>query len=388
MSRGQGCGTVCKVFVKMASLLLARLWHSLECMKGLFAFLMMTLSAFSQSPSFDAAEAGRYVELALAGIDREFPNKPGHVWTSPDDGKTPKEWNPVFYGHFDWHSSVHGHWTLVRLLKLFPEAEWAEEVREVLDDRFTKEALQAEADYLKERKSFERMYGWAWALRLALELKTWDDAQGAVWAARYRPLERVIVGHAKEYLPKLDWPIRCGFHPETAFPLAQFVDYARGVGDKDFIELLVAKARDFYEKDRSYPVKYEPSGNDFFSPGLNEADLMRRVLDEEEFSHWLENFFPGLATGELGNLLTPVQVSDLDDGHLVHLVGLNLTRAWTMRSIAEILPTDDARKPVLEKAAEAHAEKGLQQVWSGSYAGEHWLGSFAIYLETGVGRNP
>lgn len=345
----------------------------------------MTMSAFSQSPHFDSKEAARYVELALAGIDREFPNKPGHVWNSAEDGKTPREWNPVFYGHFDWHSSVHGHWTLVRLLKLFPEAEWAEEVRRVLDGRFTKAALQAEAEYLKEHKSFERMYGWAWALRLALELRTWDDAQGQSWAARFRPLEEVIVDHAKDYLPKLDWPIRCGFHPESAFPLSQFLDYARGVGDVDLTRLLVAKAKAFYESDSNYPVRYEPSGNDFFSPGLNEADLMRRVLDEDEYSDWLNGFFPGLEKGEMGNLLSPVTVSDLDDGHLVHLVGLNLTRAWTMRSIAGVLPEEDERRTVLEKAAEAHAGKGLQQVWSGSYAGEHWLGSFAVYLETGVG---
>lgn len=355
-------------------------------MKGVFAFLMMTLSAFPQTEDFDATQAGSYVELALAGINREFPNKPGHVWTSPDDGKTPREWNPVFYGHFDWHSSVHGHWTLVRLLKLFPEAEWAPHVRQVLDARFTKEALQAEADYLEARKSFERMYGWAWALRLALELQTWEDAQGAVWASRYQPLERVIVAHAKSYLPKLDWPIRCGFHPESAFPLGQFLDYARGVGDQEFVELLVSKATEFYREDRDYPVRYEPSGNDFFSPGLNEADLMRRVLGELAFSQWLREFFPTLSDGELGNLLTPVEVSDLDDGHLVHLVGLNLTRAWTMRAIAETLSENDARREVLAKAAEAHAKKGLSQVWSGSYAGEHWLGSFAIYLETGVGR--
>lgn len=361
-------------------------WPSVVDMNGLFAFLLLTMSVFSQTPAFDAKEAGRYVELALAGIDREFPNKPGHVWTSESDGKRPKEWNPVFYGHFDWHSSVHGHWTLVRLLKLYPEAEWAPAVRSILEARFTKEALQTEADYLESRGSFERMYGWAWALRLALELRTWDDEQGKVWSARYRPLERVIVNHTMEYLPKLDWPIRCGFHPETAFPLAQFLDYARGVGDKKLLELLAAKTRAFYQGDHSYPVRYEPSGNDFFSPGLNEADLMRRVLGVEEFSEWLRAFFPTLEEGELGNLLEPVAVSDLDDGHLVHLVGLNLTRAWTMRSIASALPEGDRRRTTLEKSAAAHSEKGLQQVWSGSYAGEHWLGSFAVYLETEVGR--
>lgn len=342
--------------------------------------------ASAQGPSFDVKEAGRYVDLALAGIDRQFPNKPGHVWRTPEDNKTPREWNPVFYGHFDWHSSVHGHWTLVRLLKLFPEAEWAPKVRGVLAGRFTENALQAEADYLTANPSFERMYGWAWALRLALELRSWDDEEGQVWASHYRPLEKIIVRHAKSYLPKLDWPIRCGFHPESAFPLGQFIDYARGVGDEEFIKLLEAKAQAFYGDDRDYPVRYEPSGNDFFSPGLNEADLMRRILSRKAYSIWLERFFPQLEEGELGNLLQPVQVSDLEDGHLVHLVGLNLTRAWTMRSIAGALSQSDSRREVLEKAATLHAKEGLRQVWSGSYEGEHWLGSFAVYLQTEVGR--
>ncbi len=355
-------------------------------MKAALAFLMMTVSLFSQPLTMNAKEAGQYVELALSGIAREFPNKPGHVWNSAEDGKKPREWNPVFYGHFDWHSSVHGHWTLVRLLKLFPKTEWAEHVRLVLETRFTEKALQQEADYLEQRKSFERMYGWAWALRLVLELRTWDDPQGKVWSERFRPLEGVIVAHAKNYLPKLDWPIRCGFHPETAFPLSQFLDYARGVGDEEFVELLEGKIVNFYQSDRDYPIRYEPSGNDFFSPGLNEADAMRRILTGADYSRWLEDFFPTLSEGKLARLLEPVSISDLDDGHLVHLVGLNLTRAWTMRGIAAALPMSDPRRQVLEKAAQAHQQAGLHEVWTGSYAGEHWLGSFAVYLLTGVGR--
>lgn len=331
-------------------------------------------------------EAERYVALALAGLDREFPNKPAHVWRTGADGQAPRHWNPVFYGHFDWHSSVHGHWTLLRLLKRYPEADWAPEVRTILATRFTAEKLQKEADYLEANPSFERMYGWAWALRLALELRSWDDEQGRRWAVNFAPLEKVIVGHAKRYLPKLDWPIRCGFHPETAFPLSQFLDYARGVGDEDFEALVITRAKAYYQKDVRYPVAYEPSGNDFFSPGLNEADLMRRVLDPVAYKGWFGKFFPTLEEGELGNLLNPVTVSNLDDGHLVHLVGLNLTRAWTMRSIAGVLASDDPRQAVLLQAAEAHASKGLEQVWSGSYEGEHWLGSFAIYLQTEVGR--
>lgn len=333
-----------------------------------------------------AEEAGEFMELALAGIDREFPNKPGHVMKSAKDAKTPRELHPVFFGHFDWHSSVHGHWTLVRLLKEYPEHPKAGEVRKVLDGRMSAEGLKKEAAYLRKNKSFERMYGWGWALRLGLELRTWDDDQGRKWAKRFRPVEKAIVVHAMDYLPKLDWPIRCGFHPESAFPLGQMLDYARGVGDADLETLVVDRAKEFYGGDRDYPVRYEPSGNDFFSPGLNEADLMRRVLSGDRFSEWLGGFFPGLAKGDLGNLLEPVTVSDLEDGHLVHLVGLNLTRAWTMQSVAGSLPDDDGRRKVLMGAAEKHTAAGLKQVFSGSYEGEHWLGSFAVYLLTGVGR--
>lgn len=333
-------------------------------------------------------QAAGLVKLALAGIDREYPNKTSHVTIGPDDLKTPRGMHPVFYGHFDWHSSVHGHWTLVRLIKLFPDAPFAAEARKVLDSRFTKEALEGEAAYFrsKENKSFERMYGWAWALRLAMELRGWDDPDAKRWAANYAVLEKEIGGLAKEYLPKLDWPIRCGFHPESSFALAQMLDYARATGDADFERLLVEKSRAFYGKDRDYPVSYEPSGNDFFSPGLNVADLMRRVLPAEEFSKWLADYFPGLAKGEAGNLLTPVKVSDPTDGHLIHLAGLNLNRAWTMRGIASVLPEGDPRKKVLLDAAAKHAEAGLAMVATGHYEGEHWLGSFATYLMSGVGQ--
>lgn len=333
-----------------------------------------------------AEEAGKFMDLALAGIDREFPNKPGQVMKSAEDVKSPRELFPVFFGHFDWHSSVHGHWTLVRLLKLFPEHEKTAEVRKVLDARLTEKGLETEAAYLVRNPTFERMYGWAWALRLGLELRTWDDPQGREWSRRFRPVETAIVANARQYLAKLDWPVRCGFHPETAFPLAQMLDYCRGTGEVALERLLVIKAKGFYESDVHYPVRYEPSGNDFFSAGLNEADLMRRVLSAKAFDRWLEGFLPGLKDGEIGNLRKPVSVAYLDDGHLVHLVGLNLTRAWTMRSVAGCLPEDDPRRTTLLAAAAEHEKAGMRQVFSGTYEGEHWLGSFAVYLKTGVGQ--
>lgn len=343
---------------------------------------------FAQEKPMTIEQAAGFAKLALAGIDREYPNKTGHVTTGPDDLKTPREMHPVFYGHFDWHSSVHGHWMLVRLLKLYPEAPFAAEVRNMVRRRFTPDGLAAEADYFrkKDNRSFERMYGWAWALRLALELRTWDDPDSRTWARNLEPLEKEIVGLAKDYLPKLDWPVRCGFHPETSFPLGQMLDYARGTGDAALEALLLDKCRQFYAGDRDYPVAYEPSGNDFFSPGLNVADLMRRVLPPADFASWLGNYFPGLATGHAGNLLTPVKVSDPTDGHLIHLAGLNLNRAWTMRGIASVLPEGDSRRQVLLDAAAKHQEEGLALVASGHYEGEHWLGSFAVYLLGGTGR--
>jgi hypothetical protein len=332
-------------------------------------------------------QADTFVRMALAGIDREYPYKPGNVLGSAEDIVAPREKHPVFYGHFDWHSSVHGHWMLVRLLKLHPQAAWAQEVRGILDKRFTEKALAAEAAHfsIKENKSFERMYGWAWVMRLGVELRTWEDADARRWSAYLQPLEGRLAALMKEYLPKLEWPVRCGFHPETAFPLSQFFDWALCTKDDALINLIREKARAFYGKDVQYPVAYEPSGNDFFSPGLNVADLMRRVLTEKEFSAWLQGYFPGLAQGTLGNLLTPANVSDPSDGHLIHLAGLNLTRAWTMKGIASSLPADDARGKVLLASAAAHTAAGLKHVSSGHYEGEHWLASFAVYLLTDVG---
>jgi len=344
--------------------------------------LLLTLSSLQASEMrMSEAQAARFVKLALAGLSQEYPNKVSIVLREDSDLKSPQELFPVFYGHFDWHSSVHGHWTLVRLMRLFPKAEWQPKVRESLRAKFSEEKLGIEAAYLRTNPSFERMYGWAWALRLGMELRLLEDEEGSRWAEWYRPLEEVIVSHAKAYLPKLAWPIRCGFHPESAFPLSQMLDHARATGDRPFEELLIEKARHFYVKDEAYPVRYEPSGNDFFSPGLNEADLMRRVMELSEYRAWLEGFFP---KGDLGNLAAPVSVSDLEDGHLVHLAGLNLSRAWSYRGMASSLA--GAQEKRFLALAMAHEEKGLKQIFSGSYAGEHWLGSFATYLLTGGGE--
>ncbi len=347
------------------------------------------LASMSAAATLTEAQADAYAALALAGITREFPNKPMHVHAGPGSARRPRALHPVFYGCYDWHSAVHGHWMLVRLLRGGHLGEdKAAAVRAALDAQLTADGLAAEAAYFDapENRSYERMYGWAWLLRLAAELRAWDDPDARRWAADLGPLEAKIVALAKAYLPKLDWPVRCGFHPESSFALGQFHDYAHEVGDAEFVKLIEAKARAFYAADRDYPVRYEPSGNDFFSAGLNEADLMRRVLPADAFSAWLDAFFPGLAGREMGNLLTPAEVSDPSDGHLVHLAGLNLNRAWTMRGIASALPDEDPRQAVLEGAAAEHTEAGLAYVDSGHYEGDHWLASFAVYLLDGVGR--
>lgn len=344
-----------------------------------------TLPVIGQPLSSSQVEA--FARLALDGIFREFPNKPSNVISGPDRVLSPKAMHPAFYGCFDWHSSVHGHWMLVRLLRLHPEHPLAPEITEALDRQLTAEHLRAEAAYFErdENRSFERMYGWAWALRLVAELRTWDDPRARRWAGHLVPLEKTLVGLTEAYLPRLTWPIRTGVHPDTGFALGQVLDYARAVGNESLETLVRERSLHFYQEDEAYPAAYEPSGEDFFSPGLNEADLMRRVLDPRAFSAWLGRFLPGLAEGKAGNLLEPVVVSDVTDGKLVHLAGLNLSRAWTLHAIASGLPAQDARRAILQKAAGDHLGAGLGYVFSGHYEGEHWLATFAVYALSEVG---
>jgi hypothetical protein len=331
-------------------------------------------------------EGEAFAKLALACIDREFPNKPEHVLDSAADAKVPREFHPAFFGCYDWHSSVHGHWMLVRLVKTVPNLPSRDEIRLRLAAHFTPEAMATEAQYLdiRSNRSFERTYGWAWTLRLANELATWDDPDAKAWRVNIEPLAKTIVARLKDFLPKLASPIRAGVHPNTAFALGEALDYARAAGDAELAALVARRAREYYGHDRACPLAYEPSGEDFFSPCLEEADLMRRVLPQAEFAKWLRAFLPGLAAGRPFPL-SPAVVTDPTDPRLVHLDGLNLTRAWTLRAVAQALPASDPRRKILEKAADAHAEAGLARVSSGNYEGEHWLASFAVYLLTNTG---
>ncbi len=344
-------------------------------------------AAFPIQPRLTPAQVESFARLALEGIVREYPNKPGEVLGSAADVMPPRAMHPAFYGSFDWHSAVHGHWMLIRLLKLHPGSAFEAEARALLDAHLSADNLAAEAEYFTPRHNhaFERTYGWAWLLRTALELHDWDDPQGRAWARNLVPLEARILELTKEYLPRLSWPLRMGEHPNTAWALSEFLDYARTKGDAELEQLALERARSYYLEDRAYPVNYEPSGHDFFSPCLLEADLMRRVLDAEAYAAWLEAFLPRLTRGGLGNLAQPVVVSDPTDGKLVHLAGLNLVRAWCQRGIAGALPAQDPRRAILLDAAAAHQRAGLAYVGSGHYEGDHWLASFAVYLLTDTG---
>ncbi len=356
--------------------------HAEEMRKLLLVMLACTaIRGFADQATLNADRASKFASLALAGLDREYPVKPADILASERDLRPQREVHPAFFGSFDWHSSVHGHWLLVRLLKLHPDMANAAEVRKRLDSHLTAEALATEAAYFakKENRSFERMYGWAWALRLAGELRTWDDADAKRWAANFAPLEKQLIELAKAYLPRLTYPIRTGVHPDTAFALAQLLDYARGVRDGELEQLVIRRATDYYLKDRDYPIGYEPSGEDFFSPGLNVADLMRRVMPADEFGRWLDQYLPGLQAGQLGAWSSAAEVSDLSDPRIVHLVGLNLSRAWTIQGILNALPAGDSRRAVMERAEELHAKAGVGLVFSGYYEGEHWLATFAVY---------
>jgi hypothetical protein len=339
-------------------------------------------SGKKESRAMTLEQASAFARLALKGIQKEYPNKPSDVLNSAGDVRPPRSVHPAFYGSYDWHSSVHVHWMLVRLLRQSPDLPERAEVREMLATHLTADNLRAEADYFKRPNSqaFERTYGWAWLLKLAQELHEWDDADGRSWSHNLQPLADVLAARYVAYFPKQNYPIRTGVHPNTAFGLSFALDYARAVGNEPLQRLVEKRSRDYFANDADIPAAWEPDGTDFFSPSLLEADLMRRVLPAAEFRGWLARFLPRLRDGEPKSLLVPAQVTDRSDPQLVHLDGLNLSRAWCMRSIAAALPKSDPARKVLAEAAARHAEAGLRHVASGDYAGEHWLASFAVYM--------
>ena len=346
---------------------------------------VMSLPAFADPLPVETA--ARLADLALECVHKEYPNKIAHVMDSDTDAAPPRTLTPAFYGCYDWHSAVHGHWLLVRLTRAHPEAPYASRAREALAKSLTAENLAIEAAYIgrKGRETFERPYGLAWLLALALELREWDDPQARAFATALAPLTRAAAARLREWIPKLAYPIREGEHNQTAFAFGLILDWARGTGDRGMEELLVSRTRELYAADRDCPIGYEPSGQDFLSPCLAEADLMRRVLGPGQFAAWLKSFLPRIPRNGSGDWLAVGVVTDRTDGKLVHLDGLNLSRAFMLLGIASGLPANDPRIPALRAAAARHRLAGLSAVTVDNYAGGHWLGTFATYLVTGRG---
>jgi hypothetical protein len=347
-------------------------------------FLLLALNnAIAQSHAdFDVHAAERFAKLALACVGKEYPNKISHTLNSDADVASPRKLTPAFFGCYDWHSSIHGHWLLARMVRTYPNASFAGAAREALRQSLTAENITTEAAYLhgEGRASFERPYGLAWLLQLAAELREWDDPDARVMAANLRPLEQAALERLNDWLPKLSHPVRIGEHDQTAFALGLMLDYSRQTANTSFANLLESKARQFYLGDKNCPLEYEPSGEDFLSPCLGEADVMRRVLPSHDFAIWLQAFLPQISHAKTGSWLDPVISPDPGDPKLAHLDGLNLSRAWMLRGIASGLPNGDTRLPAIIEAAEKHEAAGLAAVTGEHYEGGHWLGSFAVYL--------
>ena len=340
--------------------------------------------AAPSSEAFDAHSAERFAKLALACVHKEFPNKISHVLNSDADVAPPRKLTPAFCGCYDWHSSVHGHWLLVRLLRTFPNAPYANAARDALKKSLTAENLKTEAAYVRGegRASFERPYGLAWLLQLCAELREWNDPQAREMLANLKPLEDAAVERLSTWLPKLSHPIRIGEHNQTAFALGLILDYARGKNDELLAKLATDSARKFYLTDKNCPLDYEPSGEDFLSPCLAEADVMRRVMTQADFAKWLTQFLPQIPKTATADWLQVAISPDPSDPKLAHLDGLNLSRAWMLEGVLLSLPADDSRRPALTSTAEAHRRAGLAAVTGEHYEGGHWLGSFAVYLTT------
>ncbi|MXP62226.1 DUF2891 domain-containing protein [Roseomonas sp. M0104] len=326
--------------------------------------------------------AGRFAGIALGHVTREYPNKLTHGLAGPEDARTPSALHPVFYGSFDWHSCVHAYWMLAHLLRRFPDMAPAAAVRDLFDRQLTPEKIAGECAYLAQpgARGFERPYGWAWLLKLAAEL---DGLPDMPWAGHLAPLAEAFVQRFRDFLPKATYPVRVGTHFNTAFGLRLAADHAEATGDAAFLALLRDTAERWYGNDEDCPAWGEPSGDDFLSPALIEAECMRRLLPRERFGEWFDRFLPRLATAQPMPLFRPAEVSDRSDGKIAHLDGLNLSRAWCWRALARGLPAEDPRRALMDRVADLHLAAGLPHV-AGDYMGEHWLASFAVLaLEAG-----
>lgn len=320
--------------------------------------------------------AKRIFELPTHCLTIEYPNKLGQVLGSETDLKSPQALRPIFYGCFDWHSAVHGYWSIVRLIKQYPELDSDGKVRQLLKSHITKENLAVEMAFFQDENnlSFERTYGWAWLFKLQQELKSWRNADAQEWAKILQPLVDLLSERTQQYLSKLVYPIRAGQHDNTAFSLTLMYEYAEEVGDMALLNAIKTNSVRFFEQDKNCDLAYEPSGYDFLSPCLEEAYLMSKVMPKDAYQNWLVNFLPGLFEAEI-ETLQPAIVSDRTDGKLVHLDGLNFSRANCLYGIARVLPE---LENTLVPLANAHIEFSLKNISDDDYMGSHWLGSFAL----------
>ncbi len=327
--------------------------------------------------------ANQLASMPLKCINQEYPNKTAHVINTEKDAVlTPKELHPSFYGCFDWHSAVHGHWMLVRLLRTVPDLENKDKIISILDESFSPEKIKEEASYFTKyqvAQNFERTYGWAWILKLDEELARWNHPKAKIWHQNLKPLTDEILRLWKAYLPKQTYPNRTGVHPNTAFAMSFAIDWAREVGDKLFEKELSEKAKIFYLNNTKTPAYLEPDGSDFFSPSLEIAELMSRILPQKEFEKWLNLFY------EKRSLLNIEQIpiiSDVNDYQTVHLVGLSFSKAWAMKNIINALPEKNFIRKQFEISREKFIENSLLIIFQGNYGGDHCLASFAVYALT------
>jgi len=363
-----------------------RLVPAALALAGLLAAESGPDSSPAPPPSTDAVVA-RYARLALDCVHREYPNKIAHVLNGDEDALPPRKLTPAFYGCYDWHSSVHGHWLLARFARRFPGAPLAADARTALGRSLTAENVRGEVAYLtgRGRATFERPYGLAWLLQLAAELREWDDPMAKAWSANLEPLERAAATQLFAWIPKLSHPIREGEHPQTAFAFGLALDWARQSGDTEKAAVLSRRILELYGNDRGCPIGWEPSGQDFLSPCLGEADLMRRVMPAAKYASWLGDFLPSIPVNGRSDWLKPGVTTDATDGKLAHLDGLNLSRAWMLEGMAAGLPAGDPRIPALRNGARVHLAAGLAAISGAPYEGGHWLGTFAVYALTGRG---
>jgi hypothetical protein len=322
--------------------------------------------------------ASKFARLALEHVTQEYPNKLDHVLNGPLDLKEPRDLHPAFFGSFDWHSCVHGYWLLATVLRLFPDNREAGEIRKLFDAQLTSGKVEAEADYLDQplRATFERPYGWGWLLMLAAELRRHEGEQEKGWSDALAPLAAAFADRFLAFLPKATYPTRVGTHFNSSFAIVLGLEYADVTSHQALRRILVQKSREWFSLDSDCQA-WEPGGDDFLSPALMEAECMRRVLGENDFSSWIDTFLPRLSEREPATLFKPATVSDRSDGKIAHLDGLNLSRAWCWRSIAVSWPASDPRRAIALEAAETHLAASLPYV-AGDYMGQHWLATFAL----------